>query len=97
MRILPLLLVVSLNAGASGSQEIVVAKGRYYLDGEIAHNLSEFDGRFAPSEPVLVRACECAKTSRLTDLMDWLIKKGKDQIQIITVTSRELEICADCK
>jgi hypothetical protein len=97
MRILTILLLFSLNAGASEIQEIVVSEGHYYLNGDVAHDLSELETRFTPTDPVVVRACECAATSRLTDLMDWLTEEGKEKIPVVTVTSRELEVCGDCQ
>lgn len=88
-------LVLPLTVAASDGQELVVAEHAYYLDGEEAQELTEFNLTIKTDVPVMIEACVDVDISRLTAAMDWLTEKGREELAVRSVREKEQALCAE--
>jgi len=96
MRIFRFLLLLPIVVAASDHQELLVSDQGYYLNGQGAQDISRFDERINATDPIIVKACSCADTTRLVAVLDWLNEKGKKEVKVSTVTGDEQELCGVC-
>lgn len=91
-----LAVVVLAACASSKSQTLLVTDYGYSLDGVTAMDLSSFENRLRPKDPIAVEACSCANARYVIAAVDWLHRHGVETIAMNVVDGAEAR-CGVCR